>query len=150
MALQSQTNATSSLDSVVGDSLNIAALGGANTQDYYSAYLGNLGGFGGAAPAQGSASTTVQSGAAVSLFNTNVAANSPNPYIAFEQEEEALENDYYFREQAWRQAQKLAEQAILNKYNADVAALATNTSINATDVANLTATLKTNYDQQRL
>ena len=37
----------------------------------------------------------------------------------------------------------------MNKYNADVAALSTNTSINATDVANLTANLKAAYDLQR-
>lgn len=107
---------------------------------------GFLGGSPSASAASANTAGTAQSNAAVSLF---AAQSTANPYTSFEQEEEALENDYYFKESAWRQAQRLAEQAILNKYNADVAALSTNTALNASDIANQTATLKAAYDLQR-
>ena len=80
----------------------------------------------------------------------SLAATGQNPYQSFEQDEEALENDYYFKESAWNQAQRLAEQALLNKYNTDLATLNTNTLLNATDLATQQTAIKAAYDTQRL
>jgi hypothetical protein len=45
-----------------------------------------------------------------------------------------LENDYYFKLSAWNQAQRLADQALLSKSNADLAGLNTNILLNATEL----------------
>lgn len=69
---------------------------------------------------------------------------------SYEVEEEALENDQYLLDKALRQAQRLAEQALLKKYNADVAALQANTTILPADLTVQQTALKTAYDAEVL
>lgn len=66
----------------------------------------------------------------------------------YELEEEHTEREYYAREKAMRQIQKLSEQALQAKYTADTAAITANTTLNATEQAAQLAALKVTHDQE--
>lgn len=51
----------------------------------------------------------VEASSSVSLVSTSAYTTPSNPYMTLETEEENLENDYYFKEKAWAQGEKLAE-----------------------------------------
>lgn len=112
--------------------------------NYASAYLPKLGVSNTQAEVEGEEDALDQT---VSLYNSN-GYYSYNQVDEFELEEEHAEREYYAREKALRQIQKLSEQALKAKYDTDSAAITANTTLNATEQAAQLAALKLTHDEE--